>query len=294
MRWYLVSLRFCSQTIKDKNAAVFIFENTGQAKSVWRAAVDMHIRYRLEVSEALKPGFDFKMTRPMAKLGKKQVKIKVVSNDRNVRRPQLAAIAEASPIGTPRRRSLLQNSKDKSEESVTKPKEVAIATRHETVSTKSEPTLKKHTEPKVPVSPARSQSSKKGMISVNPVPKPSPNLEKLDPASDPANVTIVKENENASTLRYDDKVASAIPAHVRSSIISSKASSTDGSSVVTDDTDVLCSSSVVEKAFSYTEKDGTNSINAWLELCTPREEQSRGRPAIRSAPGSKRAKSRDR
>lgn len=58
----------------------------------------------------------------------------------------------------------------------------------------------------------------------------------------------------------------------------------DKGSQKTDNTEVLCSKDVVEKAFSYAEEDGINHIHNWLELCqsTTHLPGSRGRSISRS------------
>ena len=38
---------------------------------------------------------------------------------------------------------------------------------------------------------------------------------------------------------------------------------------ISDNTEVLCSHDIVEKTFSYAEKNGVNSIHNWLQLCSP-------------------------
>ena len=58
----------------------------------------------------------------------------------------------------------------------------------------------------------------------------------------------------------------------------------------TDDTDVLCSENIIEKAFSYAEKDGVNAIHDWIPFCSFRKNKgSSSHVTSQSAPASYRS-----
>lgn len=56
-----------------------------------------------------------------------------------------------------------------------------------------------------------------------------------------------------------------------------------------DNTDVLCSENIIEKTFSYAEKDGTRSLRDWLEFCSQEKNLNGLRITSQSAPASRRS-----
>ena len=99
-------------------------------------------------------------------------------------------------------------------------------------------------------------------------------------ASSVVSAALARSTKDAVDVK-DSAPISKVEAAVQQSAVD--AGSEKGSNK-TDNTDILCSKEVIEKAFSYAEEDGINHIQSWLELCQSNSNLagSRGRSLSRS------------
>ncbi|CAK8674399.1 unnamed protein product [Clavelina lepadiformis] len=288
-----VMLKFHAKKIPNQ---IFIFEDMNQSKTVWRTAIDFHLHYRLDKRD--QSPVNFKLKRKWSVLGKKEAKMK--SAPSASRKSKLPVITENSPASLRRSRVSLPRGSDE-----TKPKEI-LAQKADPTNPKRFPSLPL----KTPRSPSQRSYSSRRTTSSQPAskknsPSSSPTLdERKERGKAPSHTSSPSSQRRvngkpspALTARFDETIASSVPTRLRSGYATSQTSTAAEEilSNVTDNTDVLCSDNIMEKAFSYAESGGVNAINSWLELCTPRGSyERRGRPVSRSAPASQRSRSRGR
>nr|XP_002121971.3 band 4.1-like protein 4 isoform X1 [Ciona intestinalis] len=273
----------------DKNGRKEIplaMESTKQAKVVWKIAIDMHVNFRFQQNSPAA----VKIERDCCCIGVKKVKIipkARVGKARVSRKPAISIISEV-PVTKSNKSSPALSKKIFDSNSATKPKQ------HPSPSARSRASNRKSDSPRTNTSRGSSPvTSRSKSQSPSPTRKTSPKYLDEDSAA-------------SSTLRYDDKVASAVPKRMKAvyKIPLENVTCDDGMSGVSDNTDVLCSQGIIENAFSYAESDGMNSIHSWLELCSPkaqrrgrektRRSERTGREKTRSAPASQISRSRER
>ena len=225
----------------------------------------MHVHYRVETNTPEPEEVAVEVSKKYVIFGKKQVKFALSPKALHASNINVDAVTPTSIRKS--RTSLHRSEADKQKEKEAADKRSSLAK-----AAKSSPAFSHHSHPK------SSPSSKRHVTPVStPKTEPKKILEKS------------KAPDTVPKKLKDVKVASAVPARLRCKDGHSDNSADGYLSDHSDNTDVLCSKNIIEKTFSYAEKDGVNSIHSWLELCSSRENgNDRGRPVSRSAPSSRR------
>ena len=229
----------------------FGLENSFQSKVLWKAAVCMHVHFRVESNKTASCGVTLEKSKKFVLFGKKQVKFS----------GSPVFIRSIQP-GTPRkmRKSCISLNRLELDDHSVK----GCANEHNR-SAKSSPSPSQRRN----CSPASYRKE-------TPAGTPQSFRHKTNKINTP---------ETTPKKSHDVKVVSAIPARLRLKDAPSAQFADDHLSDFSDNTDELCRKSIIEKAFSYHEKDGINSISSWLELCSPHDTASeRGRSMSKRAP----------
>ena len=254
--------------------------------------MDTHVHFRVEANRVGSRNIALKLSKEYVIFGKKKVNF---ANSPVVRRSANTAIHPSTP-GSIRKSHISLHRSEGDKHSIKEGHDEA-ATKL-TASAKSTPALS-HRKNRSPATDNEEvltgiPKSLPKKTSTEETPVGTPKTQRSKPNNETPVRTPKSQHEKSDIKLYtpetipkkvrEAKVASAIPARLRPKETHSEMSEDGHMSDMSDNTDVLCSKNIIEKAFSYHEKDGINSISSWLELCSRDTASDRGRPASRTTP----------